>query len=552
MALPTLFFFSLALLLAGSTASWISVPLPSGSWVAVREASRGRRFLLHPQALVERAIVANCSSASPSLVTVRFWRPRDLRLTERALREQQVCDPADPCRVEPFQARWVSVSDQLGVWRPLRPRRFVPVTLPPVMQLALRNATNTSCSSTSARDLTGLIIEMRGADGHVTVETDWSRLTHRNETKGNARKQQASDEEAERQRGEIARLQALLASREKRRRKFRKAPVRNGVTVISDCLEVKLRGLPANVYFLKPLGRNVRCSSAGELVVLKRTSGALNVTRNWQEYKQGFGDVTRSDFFLGLEAMRTITKRGDICMALTLQPMNKSIPFRTATYSRFVIGPESNRYVLSFSKFKGDLTTDALKYHRGAKFSTFDRDSKYKCVKTFKCSNWHYHCHTMNLFGIYNYSTPREEAGFSSRGLSSSIPSEGYLLRSALMTLRKAGGDPQALSSLFAVTSPSCPARVLQWTVPETAEYKLTAAGGAGGRSLHVNSASGGRGALVTMRVFLKAGSKLRFVVGCGGGSGHLSGGGGDGTFVAEFGSRALLLAAGGGGGAGW
>ncbi len=100
---------------------------------------------------------------------------------------------------------------------------------------------------------------------------------------------------------------------------------------------------------------------------------------------------------------------------------------------------------------------------------------------------------------------------------------------------------------------------VQEWTVPETATYRITAAGAAGGNSstLTGTAATGGWGALIETDVQLTQGSKIAIVVGQMGGD-RVPGGtsnlnaaaGGGGTFVYDSSSLTYYVAAGGGGGA--
>jgi PKD repeat protein len=83
------------------------------------------------------------------------------------------------------------------------------------------------------------------------------------------------------------------------------------------------------------------------------------------------------------------------------------------------------------------------------------------------------------------------------------------------------------------------------WTVPETATYRIEAAGAQGGGT------SGGQGAIIRGDFTLTAGQNIEMIVGQRGntnGSGGGCGGGG-GSFVYNLSQASLLIAAGGGGG---
>jgi hypothetical protein len=94
------------------------------------------------------------------------------------------------------------------------------------------------------------------------------------------------------------------------------------------------------------------------------------------------------------------------------------------------------------------------------------------------------------------------------------------------------------------------------WTVPETGNYRITAAGAAGGNNIPGNI-RGGFGALITTEVTLTRGDKLAIVVGQKGAdrntgpiSPFFGGSGGGGTFVYRENDILYYVVAGGGGGA--
>jgi len=92
---------------------------------------------------------------------------------------------------------------------------------------------------------------------------------------------------------------------------------------------------------------------------------------------------------------------------------------------------------------------------------------------------------------------------------------------------------------------------VVDYAVPVTGIYDITAAGAQGGSGLNAN---GGLGTLIDGNVFLTAGTVLGIAVGGQGLTGNFGtkygGGGGGGTFVYVLGAINPLIVAGGGGGA--
>jgi len=44
-------------------------------------------------------------------------------------------------------------------------------------------------------------------------------------------------------------------------------------------------------------------------ILMHRYDGSLNFNRNWTEYKNGFGDIGRGEFWIGNEKMHRMTNR---------------------------------------------------------------------------------------------------------------------------------------------------------------------------------------------------------------------------------------------------
>ena len=77
-----------------------------------------------------------------------------------------------------------------------------------------------------------------------------------------------------------------------------------------------------------------------------------------------------------------------------------------AKYKTFQVGNESQGYCLHVDGYSGNAG-DALKYHDGMKFSTYDRDNdKYaqgNCAASSVHAGgwWHNHCVLVHLNGMY-------------------------------------------------------------------------------------------------------------------------------------------------------
>ena len=81
----------------------------------------------------------------------------------------------------------------------------------------------------------------------------------------------------------------------------------------------------------------------GWLVLQRRINGKINFKRNWNEYKNGFGDPNE-EFWLGNEKINLISGYANLEIRLDLRKSDGSKFF--AKFSSFRIGNESKKYQL--------------------------------------------------------------------------------------------------------------------------------------------------------------------------------------------------------------
>ncbi|EDS33733.1 ficolin-3 [Culex quinquefasciatus] len=170
-----------------------------------------------------------------------------------------------------------------------------------------------------------------------------------------------------------------------------------------ECPKTKISG----VYKLTPndtaLDRiEVYCDhklAGGDWIVLhRRDSGALNFTRNWNDYKHGFGDL-EGDHWLGLEEMHLLTRRGQYELGVVLTSSTNELWY--AFYDWFAVGPERENYTLHLGDYTGGTVHDSLTFHEGKDFSTSDHDSSSGCPNMHASGWWFGHCYEANLNGLY-------------------------------------------------------------------------------------------------------------------------------------------------------
>ncbi|XP_061388782.1 angiopoietin-related protein 1-like [Musca vetustissima] len=138
--------------------------------------------------------------------------------------------------------------------------------------------------------------------------------------------------------------------------------------------------------------------------ILRRQDGSVDFNRNWNDYKNGFGNPD-ADFFIGLEMLHRLTSNGRPQELLVVLVDYENVT-RFARYDRFRIGSEAEKYAITdLGSYSGDAG-DGMGWHRGKKFTTFDQDNNAgkirDCPQNFK-GGWWFHdpCYSGHLHGPY-------------------------------------------------------------------------------------------------------------------------------------------------------
>ncbi|XP_012513181.1 PREDICTED: tenascin-N [Propithecus coquereli] len=139
----------------------------------------------------------------------------------------------------------------------------------------------------------------------------------------------------------------------------------------------------------------------GWIVFQRRNTGQLDFFKRWRSYVEGFGDPMK-EFWLGLDKLHNLTSgtatRYEV--RVDLQTANESA---YAVYDLFQVASSKERYKLTVGKYRG-TAGDALTYHNGWKFTTFDRDNDIalsNCALTHHGGWWYKNCHLANPNGRY-------------------------------------------------------------------------------------------------------------------------------------------------------
>ena len=114
-------------------------------------------------------------------------------------------------------------------------------------------------------------------------------------------------------------------------------------------------------------------------IVVRRFDGSGDYNRNWNEYKQGFGDAS-GEYWLGNEYLHYMTSSRAYKLRFDLEDWDGNTAY--AEYYTFHVNSESDNYrlILDFYSGNASASTSAdlasgLGYHNNNQFSTYDRDN---------------------------------------------------------------------------------------------------------------------------------------------------------------------------------
>jgi len=183
--------------------------------------------------------------------------------------------------------------------------------------------------------------------------------------------------------------------------------VQLSVKTARDCAELFTAGFKeSGVYTVNPTNKtsfqvycDMKTDGGGWTVFHKRFNGFVGFFRDWDEYKNGFGDV-RGEYWLGNEKIHQLT---EIPSQLRVEINTKSNGNKYAKYSNFTVTNEATNYTL-FVDFYSGSATDRLKNHNGMAFTTKDQDNDKNsgnCAINYRGAWWYNNCYASSLNGNY-------------------------------------------------------------------------------------------------------------------------------------------------------
>ncbi|KAL3864323.1 hypothetical protein ACJMK2_006014 [Sinanodonta woodiana] len=145
----------------------------------------------------------------------------------------------------------------------------------------------------------------------------------------------------------------------------------------------------------------------GWTVFQRRVDGSVNFDRLWTDYKSGFGNAT-TEYWLGLDNIHKLTSQGNVTLRVDLIAPGPPQRSAFAVYSKFTVGNESSKYILTVARYSGNAGDDLYK-HNGMKFTTTDNDNDVlsgNCAFPAHGAFWFKDCHPVNLNGLYVSAIP--------------------------------------------------------------------------------------------------------------------------------------------------
>ena len=143
----------------------------------------------------------------------------------------------------------------------------------------------------------------------------------------------------------------------------------------------------------------------GGWTIIQHNAGEFSFNKNWQEYKQGFGDYRKS-FWAGNELIHQLTKNEDTELLVILTDASRAD--HHAYYKKFHVADEQNRYQLHIGKYSDEPSLklhlleegDRFMHHNHCYFSTHDKDiTARKCTNKYQAGWWFKECYYVFLNG---------------------------------------------------------------------------------------------------------------------------------------------------------
>ncbi|KRF98353.1 uncharacterized protein Dwil_GK27183 [Drosophila willistoni] len=170
---------------------------------------------------------------------------------------------------------------------------------------------------------------------------------------------------------QISDLRALLNEKDQQLTKYKNEgeDLSDSEIYIDGTRRIQVAGNPS---FTAPFIRAV----SDWTVILRRVYGNVSFSRDWNEYKNGFGDPNGGDFHIGLDNLYSMLRTRQHELYVSVKDVIGSTGY--ARYDNFKINHENASYnLLSVGEYKG-TAGDSLSFHVGLNFTAKGRDPVYR------------------------------------------------------------------------------------------------------------------------------------------------------------------------------
>jgi hypothetical protein len=95
-------------------------------------------------------------------------------------------------------------------------------------------------------------------------------------------------------------------------------------------------------------------------LIFRRVGNVVNFNRNWNDYKEGFGNLAGS-YWWGTERLYNVTQnRTNLVLRIDMMDWDDNTAY--AEYDNFTVGPESDGFRLNVGGYRG-TAGDALNFY---------------------------------------------------------------------------------------------------------------------------------------------------------------------------------------------
>ena len=181
-----------------------------------------------------------------------------------------------------------------------------------------------------------------------------------------------------------------------------------------DCAELKTQGFNEGVHMItlhngvtKEVFCDMTTDGGGWIVVQKRFDGSVDFYRNWNSYKNGFGDP-KGEHWIGNEFIHQFTKANNGSTEMIVEAKAFDGERIAVELHNIQVGGEESKYRFQFNDcnaFTGKDGCIGWTFCNNMKFTTYDRDNdeanSSNCAVLYSGGWWFQSCYQVNLNGNY-------------------------------------------------------------------------------------------------------------------------------------------------------